>query len=310
MTKRIIILTMAVLAVAEMSAQQDAMFTHYMHNTLAVNPAYAGSRDAMTTTLLHRNQWVSIEGAPKTNTLTIHSPVFRENLGFGFSVVNERVGPINNTALTLDFAYSLQVTKDAKLGFGLKAGANMMSGNLTELAIGEEQDVAFEQNMSSDVLPNFGFGLYYHSDRYYVGLSTPKIIENDFRNMASHDGGQKRHYFLIAGTVVDLSENIRFKPTTFLKITQGAPLQADLTSTFIFNDKFNLGAMYRTDDAIGALLGVNINPQLYFGYSFDWAYRSDWNVVENAVQRTSHEVMLRYDMIFKGEDKIRSSRFF
>lgn len=313
--KKIIITCLAAFGAFALTAQQDAMFTHYMYNTLGVNPGYAGSRDALTATLLHRNQWASFDGAPKTNTLTLHTPLFNDKVGVGFSFINDNVGPIKNNSINIDLAYRLPVNDKATLAFGLKGGANIMSGDLIELDLDEDQDNAFGQNIGSEFLPNFGFGLYYYTDKFYIGASAPKLLENDFETMQGVNtpgaaASQARHYFFIAGTVFDLTQSIKLKPTTFLKVTEAAPVELDLTGTLIFNDKFNAGLMWRSNDALGVLLGLNVTEQLMFGYSFDWSYRSDWNSVEKTIQRTSHEVMLRYDLIFKGEEKIRSPRYF
>jgi len=286
------------------------MFTHYMFNTLAVNPAYAGSRDALTITGLHRSQWVGFDGAPVTQTLTAHTPIFNGNTGLGLSVINDKIGPTNTTSFYADFSYTIKLTKKAKLSFGLKGGLNLMSNDLTTLELDDANDPSFNSYESSDLLPNFGFGLYYYTDRFYAGLSIPKLLENDFTTNTV-DGGtdlasEKRHYFLIIGSVFDINETIKFKPTGFLKVANGAPIEGDITGTFIFNDKFWLGAMYRTGDAAGLLAGLNITDQLALGYSFDWSFVNT-TVTYNG---GSHEIMLRYDFIYKSDDKIRSPRYF
>lgn len=304
--KKILIAILAIFSVVQMDAQQDAMFTHYMYNTLGVNSGYAGSRDALTVTLLHRTQWLGFEGAPQTQTLTLHSPLKNDKLALGLSVINDKIGPTKNTSLYGDFAYRMKINEKAKLSFGIKAGLNMFSNTINDLATEESNDAAFEENETS-VSPNFGFGMYYSTDKMYVGLSAPRFLETKNSNGTVAD---RQHYFLIAGTVLNLSETVKLKPTGFMKVTAGAPIEGDITGTLIFNEKFRLGAMYRTGDALGLLLGLNITEQLDFGYSFDWSYRSDWNSVENVMQRTSHELMLRYDFIYKNEDRIRSPRYF
>ena len=304
--KKIIIAIITILSVVQMNAQQDAMFTHYMYNTLGVNSGYAGSRDALTATLLHRTQWLGFEGAPQTQTLTLHSPVKNDKIGLGLSVINDKIGPTKTTSIYGDFAYRLTVSETAKLAFGLKGGINMYNNKISGLATEAGNDEAFQGDVTKTT-PNFGFGIYYYTDKFYLGLSTPRLLETKLNESSAVD---KRHYFLIAGTVFDLTDNIKLKPTGFMKVTDGAPIEGDLTGTLIFNDKFRLGAMYRTGDALGLLLGLDITDQLSFGYSFDWSYRSDWNNVEKTIQRTSHELMLRYDFIYKNEEKIRSPRYF
>ena len=182
-------------------AQQDAMFTHYMFNTLAVNPAYAGSRDAFTVTGLHRSQWVGFEGAPVTQTLTMHTPIPLKNAGVGLSFVNDKVGPTNMTSFYVDFSYKIKLGSKANLAFGMKGGVNLLKGDLTSLSLTSPNDPTYISNEQSDVLPNFGFGLYYFTDKYYIGASIPKLLENDFKNNSvagSTDlGGEEKHYFFI-----------------------------------------------------------------------------------------------------------------
>lgn len=294
------------------NAQQDAMFTHYMYNTLAINPAYAGSRDALTVTALHRSQWVGFDGAPVTQTLTMHTPIFNNKIGLGLSVLNDKIGPVNNTSINADFAYKIHLSNKGILAFGLKGGINIMQGDLTSLELDQTGDEAFSQDIESDLLPNFGFGVYYSTEKWYVGFSTPKLLENDFETSSSQGGtklaSEQRHYFLIAGTVFNLDQtgNLKLAPTTFVKVTNGAPIQADLTAMFILKDKIEMGAMYRTSDAAGLLLGYNFTEYLRLGYSFDWSFENstaDYN-------SGSHEIMLRYDFVFKDKSKIRSPRYF
>jgi len=308
--KKIVILTSIFFLALGAKAQQDAMFTHYMFNTLAVNPAYAGSRDALTITGLHRSQWVSFPGAPVTQTLTLHTPLAYENTGVGLSFVNDKIGPVNKTSFYADFSYKIKVTEKASLAFGLKGGLNLMNNNLSELNLDDAADPAFAANIQSKLLPNFGFGMYYYTDRYYVGLSVPKLLENDFVANTTSGGtnltSEHRHYFFIAGSVFDLSENIKLKPTVFLKVNNGAPVEGDVTASFIFNDKFSIGGMFRTGDAVGILAGINITDQFTLGYSFDWSFTNTTMVYNGG----SHEIMLRYDFIYKNEEKIRSPRYF
>jgi type IX secretion system PorP/SprF family membrane protein len=291
-------------------AQQDAMYTHYMYNTLAVNPAYAGSRDALSITALHRSQWIGFKGSPITQTLTVHTPVLSKNIGMGLSFINDKIGPTNTTALYLDFSYRIVFDKNSYLAFGLKGGMNMRYQGFAELDVVDPNDPSLLNNVRSQFLPNFGFGIYYYTDKYYAGVSIPKLLENNFEtnstvgttNLAS----EERHYYFIAGTIFDLNESIKLKPTTFVKVTNGAPIEADITASFIFNDRFWLGAMYRTGDALGVLAGMNITDQFGIGYSFDWSFTN--TTVQYNVG--SHELMLRYDLVYKVNEDIRSPRYF
>lgn len=302
-----------VLAVGSLTAhaQQAPMYTHYMYNTLVINPGYAGSREALTVTALHRSQWVDFKGAPVTQTLTLHSPLRNEHIGVGLSVSNDKIGPVHNTAVFADFAYIMQMTKKSKLALGLSAGANIFQANLTSLELDEQLDPVFQNNISNHATPNFGFGMYYSRERFYAGISAPNLLQNNYSVVSKTDGGtlvakEQRHYFLIAGTVINISENLAFKPTTFVKVTSAAPIQADLTASFIIMKKLLIGAMYRTGDAFGALVGVDITEQFHVGYSFDYSY----GVKTFKYNKGSHEIMLRYDFLSADKKQIHSPRYF
>ncbi len=238
-----------------------------------------------------------------------HTPLFNDKIGVGLSIINDEIGPIKNTSGYLDLAYRLPVNEKGKLVFGIKAGINALQGDISSLETQDGGDLALMNNIKSQLQPNFGAGVYYHTDRSYVGLSAPGFLENDFKA----DGGngvttyaQQRHYFLIAGTIFELSEKIDLKPTGFVKATTGAPIEADITGTLLFNEKIWLGLMLRTGDAAGILAGVQITDQLAAGYSYDFSFLN--KTIE--YNGGSHEIMLRYDFIFNDQGKIRSPRYF
>ncbi len=303
--KKIIQLTIVIILTGNaLRAQQDAMFTHYMYNTLWLNPAYAGTRDALTITGIHRSQWVGFDGAPTDQSLTMHTPFLDGKMGVGLSLLNDKIGPTKSTLIALDWAYHLKLNKKSKLSFGLKGLVNLYNNNLSSVKLDNQVDPAYSQNISS-VLPNAGAGIYYHRERFYIGLSTPKLLENKLGATVGA-ASEQRHFFLIMGTVFNLNKNIKLKPTAFIKATEAAPIEGDVTGTFIFNDKFNLGAMYRTGDAVGLLLGYNFTEQLYLGYSFDWSMANTTGKYNSG----SHEIMLRYDLVSIGKAKIKSPRYF
>jgi type IX secretion system PorP/SprF family membrane protein len=306
---KILLVAVSVMWCKYSMAQQDAMFTHYMFNTLAVNPAYAGSRDALTVTALHRSQWVGFEGAPQTQTLTMHTPIFNKKLGIGLSVLNDKIGPLKSTTTYIDFSYTLKIDDKSKLAFGLKGGGSIFQAKFTSLELDEADDNNFQENISSKLLPNFGFGMYYHRERFYAGVSTPKLLENGLKADKQNPivtSIEKRHYFFIMGAVTRLSSDVEFKPTTFVKVTDGAPLEVDLTGSFIIKNQLLLGAGYRTGDAVSALLGYHINNRLYAGYSFDWSF----GIATSKYNAGSHEIMIRYDFFYNDKEKILSPRYF
>lgn len=305
--KNFILTLLAIVSLGQLHAQQEAMFTHYSFNTLAVNPGYAGSRDALTVTGLHRTQWHDFDGAPRTNTITLHSPIANEKIGLGLTLFNDKIGPTTSNALFIDFAYKIPVGP-GKLAFGIKGGINRVGNDITGLKATDDGDVFLGSDQVSQVLPNVGFGLYYSTRTFYAGISTPRLLENDFKTNAVTQANEQRHYYFIAGTVFPITkkQNIKLRPTALVKVTQAAPVELDLTALFYFNDRFWTGPMFRTGDAVGALVGLNITDQFAFGYSFDWSYVNKTAQYNNG----SHELMLRYDFVYNNAEKIRSPRYF
>jgi type IX secretion system PorP/SprF family membrane protein len=223
-------------------------------------------------------------------------------------LINDKIGPTKNTGIFVDFAYKLQVGQKGTLSFGLKAGLNMRGDDLNSLTTIEDNDPNFAGNVQSQLLPNFGFGLYYALPRFYAGVSTPRLLQNKVEKNGVSVWSESRHYYLIAGTIFDLNEtgSVKLKPTTFFKVTSGAPIEMDITALFYFKDKVWVGPMLRTGDAFGVLAGLNITDQFSLGYSFDWSFANSTGRYNGG----SHELMLRYDFIFKEKGKIESPRYF
>ena len=310
-TLKIAIVLMLASGWETMQAQQEPMYTHYMYNTLVINPGYAGSRDALSVTALHRSQWVNYKGAPIVQTLTMHAPLKNEHLGLGLSVTNDKIGPTNNTAVFADFAYIMKLNTKSKLALGLSAGVNIFQADLNSLQLDQQADPSFQNNINNKINPNFGFGAYYSRERFYAGISIPNIIQNNYLvvnlpNGSTWAGKEQRHYYFIAGTMIKLSDNLEFKPTTFVKVTPAAPIQADVTASFVIVKKLLLGVMYRTGDAFGGLIGLDVTSQFHVGYSFDYSY----GVKTFKYNNGSHEIVLRYDFNLSNKKQIRSPRYF
>lgn len=292
-------------------AQQIPMFTNYMFNMLSINPAYAGTRDALTIALIHRKQWVDFDGAPTTQTITLHTPFMNNKVGVGLSVINDVIGPIKQTSINGDYAYRLKINRKVNISLGLKSGVNIIQADLSNLSTVQNNDPAFASDIQSRIMPNFGVGVYYNTDKWYLGISAPKLFENNFeadngKSLVSTTKGEERHYFAIGGAVFDLSKMWKIRPTTFIKLVESAPITADLTTFFVYREQIEFGGMFRSGDAVGFLLGIYFTPQLRFGYSYDWSY------VNNTVRfnKGSHEVMLSYDLIYKDKSKVFSPRYF
>lgn len=288
-------------------AQQDPQFTQYMFNMLALNPAYAGSSDRLNIKALTRHQWVGFEGAPTTQTLTAHSPIVNESLCIGGTIMRDAHGPVTQYGFMADVAYRIFMG-ESKLAFGLKGGLNLFQGKFAELSPLVAGDQVFQQNVNSKLDPQFGFGMMYYSDRYYLGLSTPKLLRSEFFETDSlafvSEPGQRSHWFLSGGYVFDMGIYHKFKPTFLVKAVQGAPVSFDLSANFLFYEKFWLGAMYRHQDAVGVLAQYNINDDFSIGYSYDYPLSTLHNYSGG-----SHEIMLGY-LLGKPVKGIRSPRYF
>lgn len=310
MKNRFILIALIVLGLNQLHAQQQAAYTHYMYNTLVINPAYAGSRDALTFTALGRFQWVGFKGAPTTQTFTVHTPIAKKNIGLGLSLMNDKIGPTNNTAVNVDFAYRLKLSTKARLCFGINGGFNSFSANVNSLTLADPTDAAFMENRRGKMLPSLGAGIYFQMPNFYVGASVPSILENNLFATGSSNSmdisKERRHYYFIAGAVFNISPSVKFKPTLLAKLVQNAPFQIDVTGTFMLRELIDLGIMYRTGDGVGALVGVHVSKQFLFGYSFDWST----GVRTGKFNGGSHEIMLRYDLLFNNDEKIKSPRYF
>lgn len=282
-------------------AQQLPQFTQYMYNTISINPAYAGNRDALSVIGLHRSQWAGVDGAPETQTLSIHSPLRNEKVGLGLSVINDNIGYENYTYIYGDFSYTINLSSNTTLSFGLKGGFSYY--NIEEELLNIE-DPFFNGDTFNRWTPNFGAGLYLSSQDWYIGLSAPKFINNDNNELSDYVALEQVHYYLTGGYVFDLSENTKLRPTTLLKYTDGAPLSVDISSTFIFNEKFYLGANYRIDDAIGAFADFQVLPNFRVGYGYEYTL-SDLQPYSSG----SHEILLIYELRMKNT-KYKSPRFF
>lgn len=287
------------------SAQQDSQYTNYMYNTINVNPAYAGSRGVMSIFGLHRTQWVGLEGAPVTNTFSLNTPINNSNLGLGLSFVNDRIGPSDENTISVDVSYTIPLSNDFKLSFGIKGTANLLNVDYTKLDRYDLTDPQFQNNIDNRFSPNIGTGIYFHSDKLYAGLSVPNFLETEhFDDNVSATAKERMHYYLIGGYVFDLSPTVKFKPAFLSKMVSGSPLQLDLTANFMFNEKFVLGAAYRWDAALSGLVGFQVSEGWFIGYGYD----AETTKLAN-YNSGSHEIFLRYE--FKGKtEKVVSPRFF
>ena len=287
----------------EVCSQQDSQYTQYIYNTMSVNSAYTGQRKVLSYLGLYRTQWVGIDGAPKTLTFGIHSPLKNENLGIGISIVSDQLGPIREDYINLNFSYTIRLNRSTELSFGLKGGLHNLSSDFSRGNSFQNTDVAFKKNISL-FSPTIGAGLYLHSTRGYLGLSAPNFLTTEHYNDYKESLASERlHLFLIGGYVFNIDNDIKLKPAFLIKAVSGAPLIADLSINAMFNNRFVFGLAYRWDDSLSGLTGLQVNKTLFIGYAYDYN-----TSIGNKYTGGTHEVMLRFEL--QQINKILSPRFF
>lgn len=279
-------------------AQQEPQYTQYMYNTQIINPAYSGNREMLSFGLLYRTQWVGIEGAPKTATFTINSPVGkRRNMGLGLSVIHDEIGPSTQTDFAIDYAYAIPVNDDTRLSFGIKGGFDVLEVDFTKLDIYNPHDPLYQENIDNRWQPKIGAGIYLNTNHWYIGASVPNFLETEHYNRSNNSNmrsiaSDRMHFYLIGGYVFDLSFNLQFKPTTMIKVVSGAPLQWDVSANFIFDQTLTLGASWRWDAALAAMAGFQVSPSVFVGVGYDYQL-TDLQKYSDG----SYEVILRFDVV-------------
>jgi len=298
---------MLILAFKNSNAQQLPQFTQYMYNTIAINPAYAGSRDVLSIVGLNRNQWAGFDGGPETQTLSIHSPLRNEKVGLGLSLINDKTGYENFTYVYVDFSYTIKANEKVDVSFGLKGGMTYYKlaeelYNSTEV----NQDPYFDERLNR-WNSNFGAGILIHSNKWYFGLSVPKVINHDLNNDTDYAALEAVHYYTIGGYVFDLNKNLKLKPSFMVKYTKGAALSTDVSASFLFDEKFWLGGSYRMNGkqtALGALVDFQVSEQFRIGYTYEIPTGEIRPYTSG-----SHEILLMYELRFT-KDKMKSPRYF
>nr|WP_315248456.1 type IX secretion system membrane protein PorP/SprF [uncultured Flavobacterium sp.] len=308
--KKIILLISFLFYITSASAQQDPEYTHYMYNMSVVNPAYATGTSAMINLGgLYRTQWVGAVGAPKTFTFFGHTAL-SEKIEVGASLISDDIGDgaKKENNFYVDFAYVLQLEGKNRLSLGVKAGFTSLQTNFNGFRFTDPAtDLAFAENINV-TKPNIGAGAYYFTDKYYIGLSVPNLLSSkhiEEKSGINAYGSENIHAFLTAGYVFQINDQFKLKPAFMSKFVPGAPVTVDLTANVLYNDKFELGAAYRINDAVSALMNINVTPSLRIGYAYDYT-------VSNLGQFNSgtHEIMLLFDLDLLGKGYDKSPRFF
>lgn len=305
MIKKIVVILLLAVGI-QSYAQQETQHSMYFFNPMLINPAYAGSQEALQVTGTIRDQWTGLKGAPKTQCLTLHSPLKIESLGLGLTVLNDQLGVTNTTGLYGNFAYHIKLNKrNHRLAFGVKAGVDFFKQDFSKLKINDNTDDLYLDGFNyRKNLFNFGAGIYYYGQRFYAGISSPQIIRNKINLTDEQKAVQENHYYFFTGFVVKLNAAINMRPSLIVKYVHNAPLSIDGNLSFLFYEKFWLGAMYRYKAATGLNMMYNINQNLRVGYAYD--------IQLTALQKFSygsHEIMLSYDLRSKAKG-YKSPRYF
>lgn len=284
----------------DMSAQQDPQYTQYMYNMNVVNPAYAGSKENLEIGLLYRDQWSGFEGAPKTFTFSAHSPI-GEKTGLGLSAISDEAGPVQETNVYADFSYTLNFGGEHRLAFGLKAGATFHDVGLIDLELQQNNDIAFSENINETYL-NIGAGFLYYTDRYYIGVSVPNFLNSKHLDVDGREfGTEEQHYFATAGYVFQMTDNVKFKPSTLVKASFESPISFDVNANFLFYDRFEIGASYRLEDAVSGLVSVRATDWMQIGFAYDHTLTT--------IEDPSFEAFILFDVFF-NKKTYRSPRYF
>jgi type IX secretion system PorP/SprF family membrane protein len=309
MTKKIRLALFTVMLIISVGsiAQQQPMYSQYMFNMLNINPAYAGSRGTPSLTALYRNQWVGIPGAPRTSSFSFDMPLNEKKIGVGFQLYDDRLGIERTTGLNAFYAFRFQIAEHGTLSLGLQAGILNYQANYTEVTTFQQNDPAFASNVSG-ILPSAAAGIFYNSDKFYIGLSTPALLKTKitYKNAAeiSSVSATDLHLYLATGFVINLNQDLALKPSMLVKAVSGAPVELDLNANLWIQNVISLGASYRTGDAIVGMIEFQVNKQLRFGYAYDKTF-SDLGTLNNG----THELMLRMEF-GSSAGRVSSPRYF
>lgn len=304
--KKHLIVVLFILLQVTMSAQQETQHSMYFFNPVLVNPAYAGSQEALQVTGTVRDQWTGLKGAPKTQCLTMHTPLLSENIGIGLTVLNDQLGVTKNTGFYLDLAYSVKLNKkNHRLAFGVKTGLDLFRQDLSALRIQDNTDELYLDNLNyKKNLFNVGAGIYYYGKRFYVGASSPRLLKNKISALADQKALQENHIYFFSGLVFKLNSAVNMRPSVMVKYVNNAPLSIEANLSFLFYEKFWIGAMYRHGAAAGLNVMYLLNQNLKVGYAYDYQLTS-----LQKFSYGSHELMLSYDLRSKAKG-YKSPRFF
>jgi len=304
MKKLFYVVSLLFLGILGASAQQESQYSQYMYNTMTFNPGYTGSREVLSAMALYRTQWVGLEGAPKTINFSVQTPLGYHGNGLGLNIVSDQIGPTKNTGFTVNYAYTIMPSDELKVSFGISGGFDNFEVDYNKT--NREYEDKTMTGVESQFSPNVGAGVYFHTFKWYAGISVPKLLKTNFYDdVAASVYSTKAHYYFMGGYVFDINPYLRFKPAVLAKFVVGSPVAVDISANFLISDKLTLGAAYRWDASVSGLAGFQVTDGIQIGYAYD---RDITNI--GNYNSGSHEIFLRFDLLSKTKTRLVSPRFF
>jgi len=274
--------------------QQQAQFTQYMFNGLIINPAYAGADESLNVTALTRSQWVGVDGAPVTQTLTAHSRVANDHSGIGLAIMNDKIGIHKNLTINASYSYRLLLSKTSWLSMGIQAGIDSKKSDYASLTANGPSDPNQFQSISNTFF-DFGAGLFFNSRRMQIGFSVPNIMPGKISLQDTLGANlNPTHYFLFSRYRFALNQNVNLEPSFLVKYVAGNPFSYDVNLNMVVQQVFTAGVSYRRSESIDFLCRLKLSRQLSSGFSYDFP------VGKIASLRSSgtYEVMVNYAFTF------------
>ena len=306
--KVLMLLVVMLFAYQKSIAQTEPMYSQYMFNMLGVNPAYAGNREASSFNFFQRSQWIGLQGAPQTTSFSFDQSILNKRAGWGIQFYDDKIGVEKADGINIMGSTKIQVSENGILSGGLSFGLmNYRIDLMNVTGRFTPNDPAFYSNLNKWT-PSLGIGIYYNTDNFYAGVSIPNILKSRLTAFdLIRSGLQKvnqKHIFLTTGFVIPINEDLKLKPSTMIKMVEGAPIEADFNTNVWLRDIIGLGVSYRTGDAVIGMAEIQVNQNLRFGYAYDMTI-SPLKFYNNG----SHEIMIRYE-IGNFKNKIKSTRYF
>ncbi|WP_025608872.1 PorP/SprF family type IX secretion system membrane protein [Pontibacter actiniarum] len=312
MKMRIYYLLLALLITTAASAQQNPQYSQYIFNSMSINPAYTGSKNVLNLNLFHRSQWTGVDGAPTTQSLAVDGVVANDRLGLGLNLMHDEIGAHSTFSAYANFAVKLQVNENAIFSLGVAPG--LVQTTVDGSKFGISDDPTIPSGKETDIKPDVKIGAYFHTSRFYAGLSATDLLKYDDLDQVEPE----RHYFFTTGYVFDLSPFVKLKPSVLVKEDFHAPTNMDVNAFVLLGDRLWLGSSYRTSmnvfndaeagdvekrTAVAFIGELQVLKQLRIGYSFD-------KMLNGYSDQSTHEVSVGYYFFRKKETKMLTPQYF